>query len=198
MPQPVTASCHVCYMPVMLTTKARIDTWRRSRRTYCSPAHRDQWCREQSSVRMADTNRRLAAARMRARNPMRLPAARAKMRTSLRARKHQPSTRGGNGRPIPLPQQALPSALGWAVAVVLRTGGGYKPHHYKLDIANRDLKIAIEVDGASHGAVARRRQDRRKEAYLRGRGWTALRFSNRAVMDDLSACVRTVLSTISK
>lgn len=198
MPQPIRALCHVCRAVVTLATRRAIDQWRRSGRAYCSTAHRDEWVSQNASARMADTNRRCASARMKARNPMRHPAALEKMRLSLRAIRHRPPVRGGNGRPVPLPQRLLAEALGWPTEVILRTGGGYKPYHYKLDIANRALKIAIEVDGMSHGLLARKAQDARKDAFLRGHGWTVLRFSNQAVMENLSACVLAVASTTSK
>jgi very-short-patch-repair endonuclease len=76
------------------------------------------------------------------------------------------------------------------------TGG--KPHCYKIDVANRTLKIAIEVDGGSHGTLERKAQDARKEEFLVGCGWVVLRFSNKAVTERLAECVQTVLSTISK
>src|SRR3972149_6943561 len=189
MPTPVNATCHVCGCPVALTTKQTIDTWRRSTRTFCTSQHGDQWCAQESSRRMVRTNRRYASERMKARNPMRCEATREKMKLTLRARKHQPTPRGGNGRPVPLPQRLLAEALGWPTEVILRTGHGYQPHHYKLDIASRALKIAIEVDGDSHHARERQAQDARKDTFLRGRGWTVLRFSIQAVMENLSACV---------
>jgi very-short-patch-repair endonuclease len=72
------------------------------------------------------------------------------------------------------------------------------PSHYKIDVANEALKIAIEVDGVSHGMLTRQEQDRKKERFLRRCGWTVLRFSNQDVMERLGECVQTVLSTISK
>jgi hypothetical protein len=148
---------------------------------------------------MAATNRRYASQRMTLRNPMRHAAAREKMRLTLRALQHRPKVRGGNGRAIPVPQQMLADALGWPTEVIVRTGRrGYWPTHYKVDIANRALMIAIEVDGFSHFAMVRKAQDARKDAFLTGRGWRVLRFSNRAVLENLSACVLKVASMTSK
>jgi very-short-patch-repair endonuclease len=76
-------------------------------------------------------------------------------------------------------------------------GSGFPPC-YKVDIGEPTLKIAIEVDGMSHNSLERRKQDRKKEAFLRGLGWTVLRFSNREVTERLEECVQTVLSIISK
>ena len=73
---------------------------------------------------------------------------------------------------------------------------GY-PTAYKVDIGNTELKIAIEVDGNSHMVMARRLEDGKKVSCLEGLQWTVLRFSNRAVMEHLEDCVRTVLSTTS-
>ena len=85
--------------------------------------------------------------------------------------------------------------------VIIRTkmgrGSGY-PTHYKLDIANPDFMMAVEVDGPSHSSLERKAQDAKKDRFLRSLGWTVLRFTNQEVMDDLGGCVRTVLSTTSK
>lgn len=163
---------------------------------YCRP------CREiRRSETMAETNRKHASARMKARNPMRTQAARERMRRTLKAIGHRPPFRGGNGRGETRPQALLSQALGWPTEVIVPTrmprGSGY-PTHYKLDVANPDEMVAVEVDGGSHCSRERRAQDRRKDEFLRALGWTVLRFWNRDVMADLGGCVRTVTSTTSK
>jgi hypothetical protein len=177
--------------------------WARNGRAYCSPACRDRYTSRLSSERMARTNRKHASRRMRERNPMYNPVAREKMRTTLRAMGWQPSVRGGNGKGPTAPQLALACALGWPMEQIVPTRAGRTnpdrlPRHYKLDIANPTLRVAIEVDGGSHCGEERKAQDRKKDSFLRSIGWTVLRFSNREVTGDLAACVRTVLSTTSR
>ncbi len=151
---------------------------------------------------MSERNRETAPERMRTRNPMRLAENRAKVSATLKAMGHQPIVRGGNGQSSPEAVRRLSDALGWPCEIVVRTGfrsgtGGLS-NHYKLDIANEAMKIGIEVDGGSHGLLSRREQDQKKEAFLIGCGWTVLRFYNAAVMQNLTACVQMVASTISK
>ena len=123
-------------------------------------------------------------------------ADRARISRRLREIGHRPKTRGGNGKPIPVPQRMLADALRWPTEVVVKTGT--LPHCYKIDVADEETKTAVEVDGGSHGSAARREQDRRKDKILAGLGWTVLRFSNRRVMERLGECVREVLSTTSR
>lgn len=136
-------------------------------------------------------------AAMRTNNPSKRSDVRAKVSASLRQIGHRPRVRGGNGTGNTLPQQMLADALGWPTEVVVATrmprSGGW-PRHYKIDIANERLKVAIEVDGNSHCALARKAQDRRKEEFLRSHGWTVLRFSNQQVISDMAGC----LSSISR
>lgn len=195
------ARCHVCQKTVTIHAKHRIDSFKRTGRTYCSPECLKTFRTQSSARTMAATNRRYASARMIARNPMKRADVRARVSTTLRAMKWMPKTRGGNGKPLPLSQLALAQALGWQTEYPVPTKqkrGGEYPTCYKLDIANPDLMIGIEVDGASHMSLDRRQQDRKKETLLRGLGWTVLRFTNKAVTDDLAVCVQTVLSTLSK
>lgn len=168
---------------------------------YCSLECRDALGKERSARTMAETNRRYASQRMREKNPMRNPESKAKMKTTLRAMQWKPPVQGGNGKPPSVPQMLLASALGWQMEVAVPTrqprGSGY-PTSYKLDIGNRDLRVGVEVDGASHCSLERQAQDRKKEDLLRSLGWKVLRFTNKDVTRNLSACVREVLSSISK
>jgi len=111
----------------------------------------------------------------------------------------RPPIRGGNGKPPPVPQTLLACALGWEMEIIVRThkkkDSGW-PNHYKIDVGNTKLKVAIEVDGQSH--YSRKDQDRRKGSFLKREGWKVLRFSNKQVTERLGECVQTVLSTISK
>jgi len=77
-----------------------------------------------------------------------------------------------------------------AIPTKMPRTSGY-PTCYKVDVGNPDIKIAIEVDGSSHGSSSRRLQDAKKDAFLRGLGWIVLRVSNRQALEELQ-------STISK
>ena len=83
-----------------------------------------------------------------------------------------------------------------AVPTRMPRASGY-PTAYKVDIAHPMLRLAIEVDGNSHGVIQRRAQDAKKDALLSSLGWTVLRFSNREIASGTSACAQEVLSTIS-
>jgi very-short-patch-repair endonuclease len=83
-----------------------------------------------------------------------------------------------------VPQRVLLAALGrgwvpeFAYSLGRRTPG--YPSHYKIDIAEPNLKIAIEVDGFSHHS--RRLLDQKKDEKLRSLGWGVLRFWNRDIL----------------
>lgn len=141
-----------------------------------------------SSATASATNRKYASARMRVNNPMHNEATRDKMRRTLKGIGHAPTVRGGNGRGPTAAEQVLLSTLspfGFVGQYIVRTCGYPKaPPHYKLDLALPDAHIAVEVDGASHCATVRKEQDRRKEAFLHGAGWTLFRFTNQQVLTD--------------
>ena len=109
---------------------------------------------------------------------------RLKMRARLKEIQHKPIKRGGNGQLLPLPQLALLHALGegWEAEFVVpthmtRVPGGY-PTCYKIDIANKQKMIGIEVDGNSHMPLERRSQDAKKMKLLASLGWSVFRVSN--------------------
>jgi len=102
-----------------------------------------------------------------------------------------PGERGGNGARLPFPQQILLEALGdgWTPEFCIPTGikrfGSYKvgfvhsrplPVHYKIDIANPELKIAVEVDGPAHEKM--QETDEKKDNFLREIGWKVVRVTN--------------------
>jgi very-short-patch-repair endonuclease len=68
------------------------------------------------------------------------------------------------------------------------------PTCYKLDLAWPDLKLGVEVDGASHLMKSRKLQDAKKGKALHSLGWTVLRFSNQEVMTSLETVASTVES----
>jgi hypothetical protein len=118
---------------------------------------------------------------------------REKMRGTLKRINHQPPFRGGNGKPLPIPQEALMKALAEFSPVaeyVQRTGmgrhSGY-PSHYKIDIAIPQIMLAIEVDGMSHSVISRQEQDKKKEELLSSLGWKVLRFTNRRITEELTS-----------
>jgi very-short-patch-repair endonuclease len=121
-------------------------------------------------------------------NPMHSEESRLKMQKTLKAIKHGPKVRGGNGTGLTKPQSMAVQALGsqWFTEVVICTMKSSKqgyPHHYKVDVANKELMIAIELDGPSHGSLKRQSQDRKKDSLLRNLGWKVLRLKNEEAMN---------------
>lgn len=192
------ATCTECGKEVILTTKVKIDTYRRSGRTYCQDACRDAWVKRDRSARMARTNRKHASQRMIDRNPMARPEVRAKVSEMLKAIGHKPRAQGGNGKPTPEPQRLLAEHLGWPTEVIVAPSDGEMPWHYKLDIAHPSMMVCVEVDGGSHYSMARQESDRRRDARLSCLGWLVFRFSNREAMERTAECAQTVMSTTSK
>lgn len=198
----VEMTCAECSTPITLSGRLGLEAARRGR-GYCSEECKRVWLSRESSQRMARTNRQYASARMKERNPMRNSDVRERVSDLLRAMKHSPPIRGGNGTgPSPMEARllsALPAEWVLSLAVPTRTGrGSGYPNHYKLDLALPSAMLGVEIDGASHCALSRQEQDAKKQDLLESLGWTVLRFTNDQVQTDLDRCVQTILSTTSK
>lgn len=93
-----------------------------------------------------------------------------------------PPIRGGNGTGPTAVEQAMLSRLGdgwkWNHAIPTKSWGQGYSSCYKVDIANPDCMIAIELDGNSHNVLARKEQDKKKDRLLKKLGWSVLRISN--------------------
>src|SRR5690606_20009381 len=126
--------------------------------------------------------------RIRTLNPMSNPETRAKVSATLKAMKHKPSVRGGNGQGMTLPQQLMKGVLSgnWIAEYAISLGKlqkGY-PTNYKVDLANLETKMSIELDGNSH--YSRKDLDQKKDEKLDSLGWKVLRFWNKDVMNWIS------------
>jgi hypothetical protein len=189
-PPPTRPHCTQCGAPAARSAGGgQKNYWRKTCGKKCRAAS--------SSVVVSHTNHVHASARMKRNNPMQWAHVRVKQKESLAAIGWKPPVRGGNGHDLPAPQQALADALGWPCQVIVKTGNGYLPAHYKLNIANEALGVAIEVDGQSHRALNVQRTDERKERFLSAHGWTVLRFKNEDVEADLPACVQAVMCAVT-
>lgn len=196
----IEAQCYRCKKTVVLETKSRKETYRRSGRTFCSDECQKITRSKESSERMSRTNRKHASERMKRKNPMHDPEVRERMASTLKSIGHKPKTRGGNGSPIPEPQRILAEALGseWLTEHSVGISDGAYPRVYHLDIAHVPTKTCVEVDGGSHCSLERQASDLRRDERLSSEGWTVLRFSNQAAMERTEECVQMVLSTTSK
>lgn len=69
---------------------------------------------------------------------------------------------------------------------------------YRLDMALPWLKICIECDGKYHLLPDRKIRDRKRDAYLRARGWKTLRFTGRQINGDINGVIRRIEQEIRK
>jgi len=201
----VKTRCKYCGWPI--ECKGRKPNYKslaagRSGAAYCSEECRDKfvaWNKKHlSGPKIAAFSKKHSPSRMKKDNPMFKKEIRRKMADTLKRIGHGPKIRGGNGRPMPVPQKKLLHALGagWEPECVVPLGrrvDGY-PTNYKIDIGNRSLMIGIEVDGGSHYSIKRREQDLKKDIKLRSLGWDILRFKNNEVNENINM----VLSKIKK
>lgn len=91
-------------------------------------------------------------------------------------------------------QKKLADALGWPMEVIVPTGQRRDgiPSWYAIDVANEDLKIAIEVDGSIHWKTSVQEADQRKTKFLESLGWKVLRFWNGEVDRNLSGVLEVI------
>lgn len=62
---------------------------------------------------------------------------------------------------------------------------------YRIDFADIDRKIGIELDGhAYHSSKEQFERDRVRQRELEGHGWRFIRFAGAEIMKDVSKCVR--------
>lgn len=99
-----------------------------------------------------------------------------------------------------------PHEILWTQAAKL--WGGKAVHEYRnaipsrdfrLDIAFPDVKLAVEVDGWQfHGKFKSGfHKDREKQNLLTENGWRILRFSAKAIFNDVDACITSIQKTLS-
>jgi hypothetical protein len=109
-----------------------------------------------------------------------------------------PTLNGGNGTGLTKAQHLLSQKLNWPTEVVVVTDAlareSGSPWSYKVDIANPETLIAIEVDGETHRTLKVRERDCRKTAFLERTGWMVYRFTNRQVIEHLDDVVASITS----
>jgi len=178
----------------------KVFEWKTKRKT-CSEKCR----RLKSSQTMSKTNYKYASERQKRNNTMHFPGAREKLKNTLKEMGWKPTVQGGNGKPTPKPVMDMyeqlskdyETAIELAIPTKQPRGSGY-PTCYKVDLAIPEYHLAIEIDGQSHQALERKRQDAKKDAFLDTLDWKVLRFSNKEVENGLMQCMEIVTSTISR
>ena len=64
-------------------------------------------------------------------------------------------------------------------------------HPFIADFCCWEIRLVIELDGEVHAEQAER--DREREAYIRGKGFTVLRFPNERVFADVVGVIEEIL-----
>lgn len=184
-----------------LTSPSKPSTYC-SRRCYWDNGGRE-WSRQNLlTVRSRPEVREALSTHLAETNPLATPQVRARAQETLRSRGWAHLT-GGNGTPLPEPQQRLLQQLSpaWVPEFVIRTKGcpyPSLPNHYKVDLALPDKLLAVEADGQSHLSKQRKLLDEKKDRVLTYFGWTVLRFNNRVILSDTTECARIIQETASR
>ena len=70
--------------------------------------------------------------------------------------------------------------------------------HYIVDFYCHELKLIIELDGWSHAGEENRDYDKRRDSYLKSKGYYILRYQNIQIKNELDAVVQDILNHIDK
>jgi hypothetical protein len=192
----VNMACAECQQEFELSMSQRSEfTSGRQSRFFCSKGCRTRWVLKQPGQQEI---RQKKLALMRSEHDfMNTPEAIAKRVVTLK----KTGVTGGSGRPPSESHKMLADALSLPIEYPVKSGLkrslGFKAV-YHIDIANPDVKLAIEVDGKSHRYGLWPERDRKKTQVLNDLGWTVLRFTNEEIKDDLESCVQKVLDATSK
>ncbi|MGP4077298.1 endonuclease domain-containing protein [Halobacillus sp. K22] len=75
----------------------------------------------------------------------------------------------------------------------------YPEGKFRIDIAFPGSKIAIECDGkAFHSSASQKAHDRKKDRYLRSKGWKVMRFSGSRIHRSLPSVVKGISEELTK
>lgn len=73
----------------------------------------------------------------------------------------------------------------------------YRQGKYRIDLAFPNSMLAIECDGkAYHSTPEQKAHDRKKDRYLRSKGWTVLRFTGSRIYRDLPNVVNKIKDSL--
>jgi len=145
----------------------------------------------------------LSSKRMTDKNPMLSKEVRDKVSDTLKIINHKPIKQGGNGRGNTVEQQLLYDELikinkSFVCEYIFKTKefnlNKIYPNHYKIDIASKELMLAIEVDGRTHNNNKVKECDKKKTNLLISQGWRVLRLSNLQIQKELMNCVQVAMS----
>jgi very-short-patch-repair endonuclease len=97
---------------------------------------------------------------------------------------------------------SLPEVLLWTRLRGRRLDGHrFRRQHpigpYILDFYCADAKLAVEVDGYSHGVADRPERDARRDGWLARNGVLTLRIPARVVLADMDAALRTIAAALT-
>jgi very-short-patch-repair endonuclease len=100
-------------------------------------------------------------------------------------------------------QMSLPEVLLWRAITGRKLQGlQFRKQHpigpYVLDFYCDALRLAVEVDGASHGLGDRPQRDERRDAWLRAQGIATLRLSAALILEDVDAATGTILAHLER
>ncbi len=70
-------------------------------------------------------------------------------------------------------------------------------HGYSLDFAIPEIKLCIECDG-EHWHKIGNPHDRKRNWFLRNRGWKILRFRGNEIKTNIDVCIKTILINITE
>ena len=197
--------CTMCGKLIENPKKHQKDYLRKKGVIYCSKTCSGKKLAQISRITMRNTNlkrRDLISKRMKENNPMSNPDTRQKVSKTLKNMNWKPPVHCGNGHGLTIPQTLLLKELeGFLPEYVVKTGYSQKDSHgyptcYKIDLANPELMIAVEVDGYSHCSLKNQERDRKKENFLISKGWKVFRFKNKEILESLNLCVQKVKSMI--
>jgi very-short-patch-repair endonuclease len=175
-----------------------------SRQTFCSrkcatrsrsAEARERMRRLRAKLEQDPAYKQRMIERMRRNNPVHMPGVMSRIRSKLKNRAdHLRTVRGGNGKRTK-PQLLLHNRLGWPMEYPIPTGNPKWPTAV-ADLANPQLRIAIECDGSSHNNPRQRNIDRRKELMLSALGWVVLRFRNKEILEDTPRVLKVIRAAV--
>lgn len=92
----------------------------------------------------------------------------------------------------------LPEGLLWrAIKAGKADGLKFRKQHpigsYVLDFYCHEMRLCVEIDGASHGFGNRPQLDARRDAWLAAKGIRTLRISASLVLDEVDDAVRMIV-----